>query len=330
MGYKPEDLLPVDRRVVELQSANFTRGMSEKERQFYFNKKMAMLFQRQNNIFREVEREIKKREYSYKMPAHYTKQLQNPAVMKLLEDHEKMISKNKHYLDIIFRKKTLDKEKENQKRALTNQKSRHLAESYRTNRSTVSNQSDRSKQTVRSNASAVSNRSKISTGSNKERLIAIRQKQKEEEDLKKRLLQLKQKEDSKKFLRAMQNLSRKSQRIKAKAAISTQIVAENKRELESIKNTQIKDHLERLKFKIQKTEMIRVKNQERKDSRARYSRDGKDLRQQLEQEKQQVIKSRYDEKYRTASLRVEHQSLAKKEARNFNKMIEELKSHNVQ
>lgn len=45
---------------------------------------MATLYQRQNNIFREVEREIKKREYSYKMPAHYSKQLQNPTVLKLL------------------------------------------------------------------------------------------------------------------------------------------------------------------------------------------------------------------------------------------------------
>lgn len=42
------------------------------------------------------------------MPASYAKQLQNPSVMKLLEDHEKMINKNKHYLDIIFRKKTID------------------------------------------------------------------------------------------------------------------------------------------------------------------------------------------------------------------------------
>lgn len=104
-----------------------------------------------------------------------------------------------------------------------------MAESYRTNRSSVSNRSDCSKQSARSNASAATNRSKLSTVSNKQRLETIRQKAKEEDELKKRLYQLKQKEDSKKFLRAMENISRKSQRIKTKAAISKQIVEENKK-----------------------------------------------------------------------------------------------------
>jgi hypothetical protein len=46
----------------------------------------------------------------------------------------------------------------------------------------------------------------------------------------------KQAEDSQKALRAELNASRKSQRIKAKSNIITQIVSENKRELNGIKD----------------------------------------------------------------------------------------------
>ena len=85
--------------------------------------------------------------------------------------------------------------------------------------------------------------------------------------MKKRAVLQKQEQDSKKSLKVVDSLSRKSQRAKIKSTISNQIVFEHKKELDTIKNQEVKDHLQRLKFKIQKTEMIRNKNQEKKEER---------------------------------------------------------------
>ena len=32
MGFRPEELLPMDREVIKIESAHYTKGMSEKER----------------------------------------------------------------------------------------------------------------------------------------------------------------------------------------------------------------------------------------------------------------------------------------------------------
>lgn len=50
LGYKPEDLLPITRESVEAESIAFTKGMSEKERDYYINRKVVTLLQRQNKI----------------------------------------------------------------------------------------------------------------------------------------------------------------------------------------------------------------------------------------------------------------------------------------
>jgi hypothetical protein len=65
--------------------------MGDKERDYYINKKMVTLMQRQNKIISEVEREIKRRELSFKVAPNGASKLHNPAIVRLLNDHEKII-----------------------------------------------------------------------------------------------------------------------------------------------------------------------------------------------------------------------------------------------
>jgi hypothetical protein len=52
---------------------------------------MVTLMQRQNKIISEVEREIKRRELSFKVAPNGASKLHNPAIVRLLNDHEKII-----------------------------------------------------------------------------------------------------------------------------------------------------------------------------------------------------------------------------------------------
>jgi nicotinamide mononucleotide adenylyltransferase len=132
---------------------------------------MATLLQRQNSIFRAVEEEIKKREYSYKLPASHANQLHNPAVQKLLEEHERIVSNNKRFVDRIFRKRALDSQEMERKRALTKQHRRGDEQPLRGNRSSASSRSNQSARSHRT----VGPDSRSSTHS-KERLLMVRQK----------------------------------------------------------------------------------------------------------------------------------------------------------
>lgn len=69
---------------------------------------MTTLLQRQNHIFQTIEQEIKRRQFTYKLSSDNKSKLHNPTVMKLLEDHERIMKNNKRYIDTIFRKKTMD------------------------------------------------------------------------------------------------------------------------------------------------------------------------------------------------------------------------------
>jgi hypothetical protein len=76
--------------------------MGEKERDYYINKKLVTLVQRQNKIVAEVEREIKKRELSFKV-APTGSPIHNPAIVRLLNDHHKIIQRNIKFLDTLQR-----------------------------------------------------------------------------------------------------------------------------------------------------------------------------------------------------------------------------------
>lgn len=57
--------------------------MGERERDYYINKKLVTLVQRQNKIVTEVEKEIKKKELSFKV-APAGSPMHNPAIVRLL------------------------------------------------------------------------------------------------------------------------------------------------------------------------------------------------------------------------------------------------------
>ena len=138
--------------------------MSQKEKDFYINKKMTTLLQRQNNIFKDVEIEIKKRQYTYKLSKENESHLHNPKLKKLFENHEKIISNNKKFIDTLFKKKMLDKVEEERRRSKSSERNRLTGQSFRSNQSSVSRKSCHS---VKSNKTSNSNWSIRSTDSTK-------------------------------------------------------------------------------------------------------------------------------------------------------------------
>lgn len=77
-----------------------------------------------------------------------------------------------------------------------------------------------------------------------------------------------------------------------------------------MKNAEIKSHLEQLKYKMQKTELIRNKNNERRQLRQRQT-NYKEIKKMMDQENKKLLEYRYHEKLKTASMRVENQNLVK-------------------
>jgi hypothetical protein len=142
---------------------------------------------------------------------------------------------------------------------------------------------------------------------------------------------MKQEIDSQKLLRVMEKCSRKSQRVKTRSAVSKQIVDDNKKERDSLRSAEIKEHLQHLKFKIQKTELIRSKNAEKREERLRSLNQSnlKDGKKAADQEEVKAKKSRVEEKHRTAEVRQEHLELVRKEAQVFNQMVRTIKSDNA-
>ena len=94
MGYRPEDLLPIDRAIVVIDSAVPLKGMSERKKEFYLNKKMATLLQRQNQIFQAVQVEVKKRQFACKLSKEHQQRLANPTMENILKEHELIVRKN--------------------------------------------------------------------------------------------------------------------------------------------------------------------------------------------------------------------------------------------
>ena len=61
-----------------------------------------------------------------------------------------------------------------------------------------------------------------------------------------------------------------------------------------------------MKFKIQKTEVIRAKNAEKRQSRIKDS-DCREIKRRYDEDNQKLIRGRLDEKEKTVSMRIEHQ-----------------------
>lgn len=183
MGYKPQDLLPISRQDVEYDSQNYTKGMTQKEKDYYLNKKMVTLMQRQNKIIAQVEKEIKKKDFSYRLSGDHKHQLQNPSIQRVLVQHEKIIQNNIKYLDTLFRKRELDRSRNQRVSISSNSNARRSGQSLRSNDSAISK---------RSNKSAQSSQSNRSTASNKQRLLMVREKEKQKQRLMKEVYKQKQ------------------------------------------------------------------------------------------------------------------------------------------
>ena len=105
------------------------------------------------------------------MSREHENQLEDPNLKKILEEHEKIINKNKRYIDTFFKKKAIDKIDLERKRTFSNQKQRMTGSSFRSNESMVSKKSN---QSIRSNQTSISNRSIRSTDSSKGKLTMVR------------------------------------------------------------------------------------------------------------------------------------------------------------
>jgi hypothetical protein len=319
LGYKPEDLLPITREGVEAESAGLTKGMGEKERDYYINKKVVTLMQRQNKIIAEVEREIKKRELSFKVAPGDSK-LHNPAIVRLLNDHHKIIQRNVKFLDTLQRRQEIDSRRQ-QRLSVSSNNTRKSDRDLASNHSSVSR---------RSNKSAQSSHSAQSSASAKQRLELVRSRQKEKEKLKRDVYREREAENSRKSLRAEEEALKKAQRARTRSQINRQIVEENRKDLRFMHNTEIKDHFERLKFKLQKTEQIRAKNAVRREEQERsHHVDHLQQKRQAEDASRRALANRYDDKLRTASQRIDNQDVLRKEARNYNRLTESLKTANA-
>lgn len=77
-----------------------------------------------------------------------------------------------------------------------------------------------------------------------------------------------------------------------------------------MKNAEIKSHLEQLKYKMQKTELIRNKNNERRQLRQRQT-NYKEIKKMMDEENKKLLEYRYNQKLKTATIRVENHSLVK-------------------
>lgn len=76
-------------------------------------------------------------------------------------------------------------------------------------------------------------------------------------------------------------------------------------------NAEIKDHFERLKFKLQKTEQIRVKNAQRREQHSLHV-DRLEQKRKAEDASRKALAYRYDDKIRTASMRIENRDVLQK------------------
>ena len=100
---------------------------------------MATLLQRQNKIFHQVESEIKKRQFTYKLSKEHQERLANPMMQNILKEHEIIVKRNQKYIDTFFKKKAIDKmDEERKRRACSQQRNRIAGDSCSRNQSSVS------------------------------------------------------------------------------------------------------------------------------------------------------------------------------------------------
>ena len=102
--------------------------------------------------------------------------MHNPAIVKIIAEHEKIIEKNVKFLDTIHRRKEIDRKRQS---VSSNTSSRKNENEFSKNKSNVSSRSNKSVHSSKSNRSAQSSQS------TKERLLLVREREKEKERLKK-------------------------------------------------------------------------------------------------------------------------------------------------
>ena len=261
---------------------------------------MTALMQRQNAIIEEVQNHMKRQKAR---ASRSQRSNQHPALAGIRAEHERIVERNVRYIDTLHRSHLKYEEQQLRRNSSSSQRG---SLSRKGSQSSNSNRSRLSRQSVDSRRSSVSQHS--------QRLSQVRLQQEETQRSRKQLYQEKIARDSQKSLRASQQSEHRSRRTKTRGEVQKQIVDENRKELEVLKNAEIRDHLQRLKFKIGRTEQIRANHMAKKQKSSGISEQAREIRRRMEEEERRGLERRQVVKDRTAQQRIENQELLRREA----------------